>query len=200
MNTLIKLLIGIVVVVVISFVVWKLRGLNIWLRGRALVDALQTIGEKKDSEQSCIANVILINYREIRGYTRTWSTVYWGCTFCAAIFSATAGLILQFENLGDQQLMKDVAAALSVAAALLVTISTSGGFQYKWQANRVAAADLERLGYEFLGNELEKKSDDPRSYLSSVKETLYRRHLAIIGSPDKGAPTSPAEQGSGGQK
>jgi len=41
---------------------------------------------------------------------------------------------------------KDIAAALAVAAALLVTISTSGDFQRKWQAKRVAAAELAITG------------------------------------------------------
>jgi hypothetical protein len=50
--------------------------------------------------------------------------------------------------LRNEAIKKDVAAA--VAAAILITISTSGDFQRKWQANRTAAAELERIGYDFL--------------------------------------------------
>jgi hypothetical protein len=50
--------------------------------------------------------------------------------------------VLKLETLlGNEALKKDCAALLSVAAALLVTLSTSGDFQRKWQANRIAAAE-----------------------------------------------------------
>ena len=77
-----------------------------------------------------------------------------------------------------------------MAAALLITISTSGDFQRKWQANRIAAAELERTGYEFL----EKDGADARSYLAAVGPILLRRHLAIVGgSEPRKAPPEPAK-------
>lgn len=49
---------------------------------------------------------------------------------------------------------------MAVGAALLITVSTSGDFQRKWQANRIAAAELERLGYLLL----ETGADQPKRY------------------------------------
>jgi hypothetical protein len=70
---------------------------------------------------------------------------------------------------------------LSVLAALLITISTSGDFQRKWQANRVAASELERTGYEFL----EKTTSEPRKYFSDIGDILHKRNLAIVGNVDQ---------------
>jgi hypothetical protein len=66
-------------------------------------------------------------------------------------------------------------------AALLVTLSTSGDFQRKWVANRVAAAELEHEGYDFL----EKNGANARSYLARVGKILERRHLSIVGASGK---------------
>jgi hypothetical protein len=108
-------------------------------------------------------------------------------TFSAAVLSALAALVLKLETLiRNEGAKKDLAALLSVAAALLVTISTSGDFQRKWQANRIAAAELERSGYEFL----EKDGADARSYLAPVGQSLLRRHMAIVGGAEPRKPVS----------
>ncbi len=101
-----------------------------------------------------MARVIWDNYREARANASRWSGVYWGLTFAAAVLSALAALVLKLETfVKSEGTKKDLAALLSVAAALMITISTSGDFQRKWQANRIAAAELERTGYEFLEKE-----------------------------------------------
>jgi len=74
----------------------------------------------------------------------------------------------------------------SVTAAVLITISTSGDFQRKWQANRIAAAELERTGYELL----EKDAADPRAYFSSIAQILHNRHVAIVGSMEQRKPAA----------
>jgi hypothetical protein len=92
-----------------------------------------------------------------------------------------AGLVLKLESiLKNEAVKKDVAAAFAVTAAVLITISTSGDFQRKWQANRTAAAELERLGYDFLAT----NGASPRSYLAAVGKILMTRHSAILGSTD----------------
>jgi hypothetical protein len=100
-------------------------------------------------------------------------------------------LILKLETLiKNEGAKKDLAAMLSIVAALLITISTSGDFQRKWQANRIAAAELERTGYEFL----EKDGADARSYLSTVGQSLLRRHMAIIGGSEQRKPPAEASK------
>jgi hypothetical protein len=90
-----------------------------------------------------------------------------------------------------------LAALLAVASALMVTISTSGDFQRKWQANRIAAAELERTGYEFL----QRDGADARSSLAAVGLILHGRHMAIVGgseqrSPSKDSAKEPAKAAS----
>ena len=148
-------------------------------RGEALQDALSPIVKGKDSDAALVAGVILENYRETRANAARWSGLYWGFTFAAAVLSALAALILKFEFfLKDHEaLRKDVAVVFSVTAALLITISTSGDFQRKWQANRMAAAELERIGYVFL----QGGTVPPRAHLEAVATSLMRRHESILG-------------------
>lgn len=162
---------------------WILEDRDTWPRGEALGTALRPVVEGVDRETSLVAQAILDNYREARDNAVRWSGLYWGFTFTAAILSALAALVLKLESFAfkTDTRRKDVAAALSVVAALLMTVSTSGDFQRKWQANRVAAAELERVGYEFL----EKDAADARSYLGRVGQILERRHMSIVGTSEK---------------
>jgi hypothetical protein len=164
--------------VLIAGVWWFFQYRATWPRGEALSAALAPLIGAKDADQSLIASAILDNYLETRTNASRWSGIYWGFSFGAAGLSALAALILKLESfLRNEGVKKDVAAVLSVCAALLVTVSTSGDFHRKWQANRIAAAELERLGYQFLVQPDVK----PRAYLSSVATILHTRHVAIVG-------------------
>ena len=167
---------------------WCFEQRDGWQRGEALSFAMQSVIDGPQQDQSFVARIIVANYHETRSNASRWSGIYWGFTFFAAIFSAMAALVLKMETIiHNESAKKDIAALLSVAAALMVTISTSGDFQRKWQANRVAAAELERTGYSFLEN----NGAEPRSYLASVGDILLRRSLAIAGGAEKVAPKRP---------
>lgn len=166
---------------------WFVEYRNILSRGEALGVALQPLIDKQNTDQSLVARAILDNYLETRSNATRWSGTYWGFTFLAAALSALAGLILKFEAfVKNEGIKKDIAALFSVTAALLITISTSGDFQRKWQANRIAAAELERIGYELL----EKNAADPRKYFASIAQILHNRHVAVIGSMEQRKPAT----------
>jgi hypothetical protein len=185
-----RVIAGVVLFAVVAGIWWFLQDRAAWPRGEALGAALHPIIEGKNSDQALVARAILDNYDETRRNASRWSGVYWGFTFGAAALSALAALVLKLETIiTSEGAKKDVAASLSVLAALLITVSSSGDFQRKWQANRIAAAELERTGYEFL----EKDGADARSYLAAVGESLLRRHMAIVGSTDQRKP--PQEPG-----
>jgi len=154
-----------------------------WPRADVLSAALKPLIEQQNTDQSLVASAILDNYKETRSIASRWSGVYWGFTFVAAICSALAGVILKVESVlkDKEQTKKDIAALLSVGAALLITISTSGDFQRKWQANRVAASELERTAYDFLEN----KTNEPRKYFSDIGNILLKRNLAVVGNLDQ---------------
>jgi hypothetical protein len=170
--------------------------------GETLELALSTLIDKQNTDESLVARTILGNYLETRLNASRWSGVYWGFTFFAAAFSALAGLILKFESfVKDEGVKKDLAALFSILAALLITISTSGDFQRKWQANRIAAAELERIGYELLENDVV----NPRVYFASIAKILHNRHVTIVGSMEQYQPvpegpnTNPINQSNIGQ-
>jgi len=178
-----RVLVGVVILFVLGVGIWwYFESRGTWPRGEALSGALRPVIEGAGTDQSLVARVILENYLETRTDALYWSGVYWGSTFTAATVSAVAGLILKFETIvKNEGVKKDIAAFLSILAALIITISSSGDFQRKWQANRIAAAELEQTGYEFL----EKNGADPRAYFATVGQALLRRNLAIVGSGEK---------------
>ncbi|MBO8093180.1 MAG: DUF4231 domain-containing protein [Prosthecochloris sp.] len=144
----------------------------------ALETAFEPLQKSDEADKALVANAILDNYHETRKNAARWSGIYWGFTFAAGIFSALAGLILKFEFfMKNDALKKDIASVLAVTAALLVTLSTSGDFQRKWQANRTAAAELEQLGYRYLASE----KTDTRAYLSIIGQIAHQRHVSILG-------------------
>jgi hypothetical protein len=172
---------------------WFFHVRDTWILGEALAVALRPAIEQQGTDQAMVARAILDNYLETRSNAARWSGVYWGFTFVAAALSALAGLILKFESfIKNESAKKDIAALLAVGAALLITISTSGDFQRKWQANRIAAAELERTGYELL----EGKAADPRTHLASVGQILHRRHMAIVGGTEQRGVVPEAAKGS----
>lgn len=186
------LLYVLLVVAAIAGTWYFLENRDTWPRSEALGDALRPIVDGGTPEQSLVARAIWDNYIETRGNASRWSGVYWGFTFAAAVFSALAALVLKLETIiTNEGAKKDLAALLSIAAALLITLSTSGDFQRKWQANRIAAAELERTGYEFL----EKDGADARSYLAAVGQSLLRRNMAIVGGAEQRKPLPEAEKG-----
>lgn len=195
-----KWILGLLALAAVAAVV-SLFLLDSQLRGGALDCALQPyVEDKAHSDVALVARAIQRNHRETRQIAALWSTLYWGFAWTAGIFSALAGLILKLESMmPDEKRKKDIAAALTACAALLVTISTSGDFQRKWQANRTASAEIESTGYRFL----EHDGTDPRSYLPDLAKSLERRHFAILGSGDPpgkpgAAAHSPPHEGSTG--
>jgi hypothetical protein len=164
---------------------WVLEDRDTWPRGEALGAAPRPLAEGQNPEQALVARAIWDNYLETRTNASRWSGIYWGFTFTAAALSALAALVLKLETIvKSESAKKDLAALFSIIAALLITVSTSGDFQRKWQANRIAAAELERTGYEFL----EKDGAEARSYLAAVGQSLLKRHMAIVGSSEPRKP------------
>ena len=182
-----RVLVGVLLLAVFGVSVWcLLQDRDMWPRGEVLGTALRPFIEGKNSEQALVARVIWDNYLETRANASRWSGLYWGLTFAAAVLSALAAVVLKLETIiKNEGAKKDIAAVFSVAAALMVTISISGDFQRKWQANRTAAAELERAGYEFL----EKDGAEARSYLATIGQSLLKRHTAIVGGSEQRKPS-----------
>ena len=178
--------------VLVAGVWWFFHYRSTWPRGEALCTALAPLIGGTNADASLTASAILDNYIETRTNASRWSGIYWGFSFGVVVLSVLAALILKLESfLKNEGVKKDIAAMLSVCAALLVTVSTSGDFHRKWQANRIAAAELERLGYQFLV----QPDARPRAYLSSVATILHTRHVSIVGMSER-SPLPEGEPGS----
>jgi hypothetical protein len=166
-------------------------------RGVALADVSKQIPQ----ETKDLGTIVINSYHEYRANTVRWSAAYYGCLFGSALFSALAALFLKLEMLGERpKLRNDVAASLATLAALLVTLSSTGDFQRKWTANRVAAASMENLAYELLrpsaGANREsivtriQAINDARNagIVGDVPEISPKEQRSISGDAQKGAP------------
>ena len=154
-------------------------------RGVAMEDLL----ELYHPETKPLGAIVVKTYREFRGNTIKWSAAYFGCLFGSALLSAMAGLVLKLELLDSQpKIRNDLAAAMATIAALLVTLSTTGDFQRKWQANRTAAAAMENLAYELVRPAAAMNLNTLLTLIQTINE---KRNRGIIGEPGE-APSLPA--------
>ncbi len=150
-------------------------------RGMAMED-LKKLFKKVETKD--LGEVIIKSYREYRGNTVLWSLAYYGCLFGSAFFSASAALLLKLEILRSRpKCRNDFAAVFATLAALLITLSTTGDFQQKWQANRVAAMEMENLAYD-LARESAEKNLEP--ILTRIQEINFKRNGGIVGDLIKG--------------
>lgn len=163
--------------------------------------ALDELSQLFQPEAKPLGAVVLQNYREFRGNSIRWSAVYFGCVFGSAFLSALAALILKLELLGNYpKLRNDLAALLATSAALLVTLSTTGNFERKWQANRIAAAEMENLSYELTRPSTAINLDAIVTRMQTINST---RNQAIVGdrpenhSRELSLPSTPEQPGQG---
>jgi hypothetical protein len=169
-------------------------GIAAWLgyvaeRGSGLVHALERLLPGLPPDEQIVGRIILESYGEYRGDARNWSAVYFGGLFFSAACAAMAGLIVKFEVLmTSEPLKKDLAALLAMLSALLITLSTVGGFHQRWMANRLAAARMERLGYSFI---TANRQADLKAFSEKIQAISFERNEAIVsggGEPDKAGP------------
>jgi hypothetical protein len=157
------------------------------LQGDTFVRAVNERMATSSGDQKMVASAIVGNYTETRTIARNWSGLYWGFAWASAALSALAGVLLKLESWFSEKTKKDVAAIFAVAAAILVTVSTGGEFQRKWQANRIASAEIEHLGYEFLAS----TAPDAKAIMSRLGEILLRRHQSIVGRTEPNTGSKP---------
>lgn len=146
--------------------------------------ALNDLPQMYPAKSKAVGQLVIKTYREYRANAAKWSGVYFTCIFGSAFLSAMAGLLLKLELLQRwPQLRNDLAATSAMLAALLITLSTVGDFQRKWQANRVAAAGMENLAYELLNAKTPQALESAISEIQSINDA---RNRGIVGDQPGG--------------
>ena len=173
----------ILIVGVVAIVVWRSVETS---RGEGIA---RIVGDDKNpdkhpgllsNEQRPLGSIILANYDEYRDNTIRWSAAYFSCLFLSAVFSASAGFVLKMKAFSNASVLKeDLAALLAMLAALLITLSTVGDFQRKWQANRIAASDTEALAYDLIKTPFGE--DEKAKLISRLQEISTARNREIVG-------------------
>jgi hypothetical protein len=165
----------------IGLVVWALRV----PRGQD-VDRITGFNQQSallPPSQKDMGTVLAVNYHEYRTNSSWWSLAYYGCLFLSALLSATAALVLKLECFPKRpELKKDLSALFSTVAAVLITLSTVGNFQRKWQANRLAATAMQNLVYEVWQRGDGGKSND--DIYSRIEQTNLLRNQEVLGGDD----------------
>jgi len=160
----------------------------VWLsiraeRGLALKHFEGFLKGLQNDEQKRIGLIIFDNYNEYRAAARNWSAVTFESLFLSAALSACAGVVLKLEFfLRNEPFKKDLAAVMAVLAALLVTLSTVGGFHQRWAANRLAAAKMERLAYAFI---TAGSKPDLASFSGQIQSIAFERNEGIVATKNE---------------
>lgn len=147
-------------------------------RGSGLLHTLPALLPELPKDEQRLGQIILDNYEEYRANARNWSAAYFGCLFFSAVCAALAGLVIKLEFfLKNEGLKKDLAAVLAMLAALLITLSTIGGFHQRWWANRLAAAKIEKLAYAFMAAD---RKGNLEAFSLQVQVISYERNEEIV--------------------
>ena len=142
--------------------------------------ALEHLPKLFSPEARELGQIVLTSHQEYRSNAVRWSGVYFGCVFGSALCSALAALLLKLDALSAwPRLRNDLAAGLATLAALLVTLSTTGNFQRKWQANRLAASAMENLAYELIRPH---PSVSPDEVIARIQAVNAARNEGIVGT------------------
>jgi hypothetical protein len=148
--------------------------------------ALADLPQLYPADNKALGEVVIKTFREYRANAARWSGIYFTCVFGAAFLSALAGLVLKLELLQAwPRFRNDFAATAAMLAALLVTLSTSGDFQRKWQANRIAAAAMENLAYELISP---KAAADLKAIVAEIQAINDARNKGIVGEQSTSRP------------
>ncbi len=159
--------------------------------------ALNDLPQLYPPESKALGHVVIETYREYRANAARWSGVYFTCIFGSAFLSALAGLVLKLELLQAwPRFRNDLAATAAMLAALLITLSTTGDFQRKWQANRMAAAAMENLAYELVT--LKTAADLP-AVIVEIQAINDARNKGIVGEQPAGRPRETSRSQVGAQ-
>jgi hypothetical protein len=133
---------------------------------------MDTTGEKE-----VVRTKIAEDYREFRSAAKLWSGVYNSFQFGSAGLSAAAALVLKTGFVAEGS-RNDWGAVLAAAAALCITLLTTGRFKDKWEANRIAAFAVRDLNYE-----IEKANANVDDILTTLQRIGLTRNNAIVGLP-----------------
>ena len=159
--------------------------------------ALNDLPQMYPAESKALGQLVIKTYREYRANAARWSGVYFTCIFGSAFLSALAGLLLKLELLQRwPRLKNDLAATSAMLAALLITLSTVGDFQRKWQANRVAAAAMEILAYDLLSAKTPQSLERAITEIQAINDA---RNRGIVGDLPSERGTDKPHTGSGAQ-
>jgi hypothetical protein len=132
--------------------------------------------DPKASKENARKN-ITDDYQEFRSAAKLWSGVYNSFQFGSAALSAAAALVLKTGFVAESA-RNDWGAVLAAAAALAITLLTTGRFKDKWEANRIAAFAVRDLGYE-----IEKSNANVDDILTTLQRIGLTRNNAIVGLP-----------------
>ena len=102
---------------------------------------------------------------------RYWSGIHHASVFGAILCSVLAGALLQVPEMD----FKGASTVLTTMAAALASLGAAGGFQRKWQSNR-----LSRSRVDCLLLDLDGSSPDLEALSGRLKQIIERHDLNVV--------------------
>ncbi|MDE3761832.1 hypothetical protein GOA77_13555 [Sinorhizobium meliloti] len=116
-----------------------------------------------------------------------WSVSYHVTLGLAGVLSLVAGVLSQISFVSILSIeKKTVISIISVAAAVLTFLAGFGGFERKWQANRVYRNELEQVRLD-----LANPHADIAAIREAVRQAANRHNLGIDGAAE--TPSAPGQ-------
>lgn len=149
----------------------------------AAVKELQSRSGQMPEPLRSAATLVVTTFDQYRGIARLWSGLYNGFVLAASALGLIAALVLKLETFATKEAgKKDLSAILASTGAILAALSASGDFQMKWQANRVAAAEVESIAFVMLA----PTPPDVGAVYVRLRDVSEERHLRLVSSKRPG--------------
>lgn len=111
---------------------------------------------------------------------KSWSTLYNGSLIVSALASAIAAIFLKLDITAHLPYRTDISAILAGVAAVLTTIAAAGGFDRKWQINRISRSRLEQLQVDLTNPQVNEEE-----IREELKQIIEQHEEGILGPKKK---------------
>lgn len=104
---------------------------------------------------------------------KQWSFLFHTTLYISLIASAAAAVMPQLQGFTNEAFQKNLTSILAGLAALMISLSTAGGFNRKWAANRITSGKVNQLKGELIAR-------DPTAADAIRLEQIEAEHNAAI--------------------
>lgn len=147
-------------------------------------------GDDEMSEKDSLQIHVNRWYRWSHKGQKLWSLCHHSFLFGSVVMGLLAAALLKllpdevrWDLMGIAWSKDNIAALLSLSAAVLAGIAATGGFERKWRINRLSRSKIEMLMID-----MEAPDVDVRAVREALKKVIKEHDAGIVGSNNPAEP------------